>query len=107
MDRATRGARDQALRALPHEDRQGGAKGSIRGPHLPEPSAHPREGIGDRGRGGKGSVQAHHVVGDVVGGRGEVVEPPLAYVGDVPGGVPLAVAPGGDQVQVLVICVSC
>ena len=38
-------------------------------------------------------MQARRVVGDVVGSGGEVVEPPLTHVGDVPGGVPLAVAP--------------
>ena len=60
----------------------------------------PREGVGDRGRGGKLPVQACRVVGDIVCGGG-------THVGDVAGGVPLTVAPGarveGHEVLVLAV----
>ena len=74
----------------------------------------PERALATEGR--KGLVQARRVMGDIVGGGGEVVEPPLAHVGDVLGGVPLAVAPGpggeggvpeGHEVPVFVIRVPC
>ena len=108
----TRGTREQALHPLPHQDHQGGGEGGIRSTHLPEPSARPREGVNDRGRGGEGTVQARHVVGDVIGGGGEVVEPPLAHVGNVANSMPFAVvrgprgeggAPEGQDVPVLTV----
>ena len=61
-------------------------------------------------------MQARRVVGDVVGGRGEVVEPPTVHVGNVAGGVPLVVARcprgedgalGGHEMPVLAVGVSC
>ena len=84
MDRAGRGGRAN-MRSAPRLTRttRGAMKVASEAPtsrshaHAPE-----RALVTDAG---EGPVQARRVVGDVVGSGGEVVEPPLAHVGDVPG----------------------
>ena len=48
-----------------------------------EPSARPRQGVSDRRQGREGSVKARCVLGDVIGGGDEVVEPPFVHMGDI------------------------
>ena len=108
MERAGRRARANKRSAPPpHHDRQRGGEGGIGRAHLLEPSARPRQGVSDRRWGGKSLVKARRVLGDVIGGGGEMVEPPI-----VTNSMPFTVvpsprgegsAPEGHDVPVLIV----